>query len=247
MNILFIGNSYTYCNDLPGLVHKLWELDSANKTADYKLNIESITAGGRRLYNNLTADRTRLNPDDEQAVRIAGYLKNNKCDILVLQEQSLLPITEPDNFIAGAAGLAAAIKPESTILYATWGRNEGSDTLTELGLTTDGMTSRLYASYKAAAEHIAKNGYACDVSPAGPAFTAARRIAPEIVLYNPDCSHPSFIGSFLAALTHYLTIFGSLPAGLAELTPASFELDTDTSKKLISAAEYAVNHKDEIK
>ena len=43
MKILFIGNSYTYFNDMPGLFEK--ECEKNGVTAD----VDSVTAGGYRL------------------------------------------------------------------------------------------------------------------------------------------------------------------------------------------------------
>ena len=38
---------------------------------------------------------------------------------------------------------------------------------------------------------------------------------PEIDLYDPDLTHPSYAGSCLSAMTHYRTIFGEMPADLS--------------------------------
>jgi hypothetical protein len=40
---------------------------------------------------------------------------------------------------------------------------------------------------------------------------------PETELYDKDGSHPSYMGSCLAALTHYCTVFGTFPENTASL------------------------------
>ena len=43
LRLLFIGNSYTYYNDLPAMVYEI------ARTQKKKLSVESITKGGRSL------------------------------------------------------------------------------------------------------------------------------------------------------------------------------------------------------
>ena len=61
---------------------------------------------------------------------------------MILQEQSLRPITEPEKFRAAASNLNGRIRAigAQPVLYATWGRQSGSETLAELGLTNESMT-----------------------------------------------------------------------------------------------------------
>ena len=53
-----------------------------------------------------------------------------------------------------------------------------------------------------------------DVAPVGAAWAAARVEHPEIDLWQPDGSHPSAAGTYLAACVLYATIFGASPEGL---------------------------------
>ena len=46
---------------------------------------------------------------------------------------------------------------------------------------------------------------------------------PEIELYDPDGSHPSYVGTCLAAMVMYKTVFGEI----AEMTE-SLKLDAET-------------------
>ena len=206
MNILFIGNSYTYFSDLPALFASLCAANGQD------VRVDSVTCGGRRLHENLNAFCNDFNPDDEYSKRISELVEENEYDVLFLQEQSCLPILNPQMFLAGVVGLSTVIGAWRTVLYATWGRADGSDTLTHYGWTREGMTEGLYNAYCQAAQisHA-------EVSPVGLCFAALVESHPEIDLYDPDKSHPSYAGTCVAALSHYKTVFGEMPQDLSAL------------------------------
>ena len=206
MNILFIGNSYTYFSDLPALFSSLCA------TNGQEVRVDSVTCGGRRLYENLNEFLNDFNLDDEYSKKISELVEENEYDVLFLQEQSCLPILNPQMFFAGVVGLSTVIGAWRTILYATWGRADGSDTLTHYGWTRESMTKGLYDAYCQAAE-IAH----AEVSPVGLCFAKIVESHPEIDLYDPDKSHPSYAGTCVAALSHYKTVFGEMPSDLSAL------------------------------
>ena len=208
MNILFIGNSYTYFSDLPALFASLCAANGQ------EVEVDSVTCGGRRLCENLNEDGNGFNPEDVYSKRIAELVSEKAYDVLFLQEQSCLPVLNPSMFLAGVTGLTALIKATRTVLYATWGRADGSDTLTHYGWTRESMTKGLYESYCQAAEAVH-----AAVSPVGLCFAALVESHPEIDLYDPDKSHPSYAGTCVAALSHYKTVFGEMPRDLSALKP----------------------------
>lgn len=53
LRLLFIGNSYTYYNDLPQMVYEI------AKTQKKKLAVRSITKGGERLRGHLKNEKVR--------------------------------------------------------------------------------------------------------------------------------------------------------------------------------------------
>ncbi len=216
MNILFIGNSYTYFYDLPSMFADLCRQNG------HDVRVDSVTAGGRKLHECLDETREKLHPTDGLAVRIAELLGEVKYDVLILQEQSCLPYHNTELFCAGAKGLATIVGADRTIMYATWGRADGSETLTHYGWTRESMTEGLYKSYCHVATQV--DG---EVSPVGLCFAAAVEKTPEIDLYDPDKSHPSYAGSCVAALCHYKTVFGEMPRDLSTL-----KLDGAVAEKL---------------
>ena len=131
MKILFIGNSYTYFNDMPALFGA--ECEKKGVPADVK----SVTAGGYMLSQFLS-------DDDEYGRRVKQLLRDEKFDYVVMQEQSVLPATDPAAFLKSVSELTALIRKNGAkpVLYQTWGRADGCETLDRLGMTHDGRYMR---------------------------------------------------------------------------------------------------------
>lgn len=198
MNILFVGNSYTYYNEMPALFEKLCRENGRDVT------VYSVTKGGREL-------RAYGDSADETTAALDALVREHKFDICFLQEQSTLPLRDYDAFIAGLECVMKKVRgcTERFILYATWGRKEGSHTLKDYGWTNRSMTEQLRDAYNKAAAQLG-----AEVSQVGQCFYEA---APGIELYAADLSHPSFYGSCLAALTHYRAVFRQLPGSMESL------------------------------
>ena len=192
MKILFIGNSYTYYNDLPQLFEKL--ANANGKT----VQAYSVTCGGRRLIENSTKQ-------DEYSEKLDALIKEHDFDWVVLQEQSMGSILEYDAFCAGIAGLRDKLQARTKqfLLYATWGRKPGSPDLEKHGLTQESMTQKIAEAYEKAGE-----AFGMCAAHVGRKFYAVSCTHPEIELYNADRTHPSYAGSCLAAMTLYAAVFG---------------------------------------
>ena len=182
INVLFVGNSYTYYNQMPEDAFA-----SFAREAGYEVSVTSVTHGGYRLSQ--FAD-----PENEEGKRLRETIDGVHYDFAVLQEQSVTPIKNEEEFFAGVSGLMNLISADNFILYATWGRNDESPTLTELGLTREEMTEKLSLAYNSAAEKLGAR-----VAEVGKAFLEYSKEHSKDDLYNPDMSHPSALGSALAA------------------------------------------------
>ena len=200
MRVLFIGNSYTYYNDMPE-IFRLLSVENGIEVSVY-----SVTKGGRKLFKN-------LDPCDENNERIRDIIKNGGCDVLFLQEQSHLPISDYDAFENGASAIKDLVKAKRTILYSTWGRKRGAYLLTELNLSSEEMTDKLGERYSDLAAKIG-----AEVSHVGTCFKFIAKKYPELELYNPDLSHPSYLGSAVAAACHYYTLFAKKPLNFSHLS-----------------------------
>ena len=191
--VLFIGNSYTYYNDM-------WDLfTKASETLGYTITADHVTQGGYYLDQYL--DTT-----DPYGMQVLQCFAKNTYDAVFIQEQSTNAVQDYARFEAGVKGLDSKIRTNGakTILYQTWGRQEGSPTLIALGWTNKGMTEDLIAAYAKAAQAID-----AAVSPVGAAFYAVYTQHETVELYDPDTSHPSLAGSYLAALCHVATFTGA--------------------------------------
>ena len=77
--ILFIGNSYTYYNDMPSIFAEV------SASMGYEVEVCSVTKGGEKLLGH--ADE-----GGETYPRIASALEQDRFNFAVLQEQSDLTI-----------------------------------------------------------------------------------------------------------------------------------------------------------
>ena len=212
--VLFIGNSYTYFNNLPGML-----TDLSTSLGDY-VQPTSQVAGGATFQVHAT------NPATYTAINSADW------DFVVLQAQSQEP-SFPDSQVNSetlpfAEQMADSIRNNSIcsniLMFMTWGRENGDPQWVPIS-TFDGMNSRLRNAYIRMADSIDAS-----ISPVGVAWKYVRDIYPSIQLYSPDGSHPSLEGSYLAACTFYASLFRKSPVGasftssLAPATAANLQL-----------------------
>jgi PKD repeat protein len=199
--VLFIGNSYTSYNNLPLLTQHI--ALSFNDT----LFTDSNTPGGH-TFNNHSTNATTLNK-----------IASGTWDFVVLQAQSQEPSFSPAQVAAQtfpyAEILVDSIRSANPcaipLFYMTWGRQNGdaSNCANYPPICTfDGMNARLRESYlEMAVDNVSQ------VAPVGAAWKYVRDTYPTINLYNADQSHPSLVGSYLAACVHYAMIFKKSPVG----------------------------------
>ncbi len=195
MNILLIGNSYTSRNDLAQLLEGLCRENGK------QAQVFRVTQGGRKMFQY-------KDPEDPMTDHLTAVLQERQYDVVILQDQSLLPILNFDAFLEGMCYVGNLVQPHTarTILYATWARKAGNIDLETNGWTPESMTQMLASAYMKAADALG-----AEVSSVGVSFQKVVEMAPEIDLYDSDLYHPSYLGSCLAALTHYYTIFGEYP------------------------------------
>ncbi len=200
MKILFVGNSYTYYNDMPAMLRTL-ATDNGKKVL-----VDSVTKGGRKLYENLSTS-------DENYKKICSLADSNEYDVLILQEHSRFSLSNYADYENAVLKLIEIVGAKRNILYCTWGLHTGNPGLTENGWTNVQMTELLYNTVKKAAE---KSG--AEISPVGLCFDEILKIDANADLYNGDeFSHPSYMGSCVVALTHYRKIFGENPSDISSL------------------------------
>jgi hypothetical protein len=201
MRVLFIGNSYTSVNDLPGMLAAL----AKHLMPSVPFSTEALAPGGTTLRSHLRQGVA------SQRIREGGW------QYVVLQEQSQLggmhidgeAILGPPEAIffpavrtLAAQALAVGAKP---LLYMTWSRQED--------LPSQRLLTHAYA--RIAIE------LGAGLAPVGVAWERVRRERPSIELYAEDGSHPSPTGTYLAACVMFASLFRQpclgAPASLASL------------------------------
>ena len=169
----------------------LAELRELAKDAGVPLSISVAVKGGARLYQY-------ADPNEEHYQILQDAIAGKRFDLVILQEQSHTPVSNEAAFLRGIAAVRELLadRADRFFLYATWGRKEGSDWLTNSGMTSQEMTQRLAQAYDKAGEQ-----FTMPVIHVGKKFAEYRSAHPEAELYDPDLSHPSALGSQLAAET----------------------------------------------
>jgi len=203
-HVLFIGNSYTYANNLPLMLSAL-----ATSTED-KIITESNTGGGLTLQNHSTNAAT------------ISKIQQGIWDYVVLQEQSQLP-SFPMSQVATQTFPYAKILCDTIrhynncaepLFFMTWGRENGDASNCASWppvCTYEGMDSLLNLRYRM----MADSNHAL-VSPVGAVWNYIRNNNPNIDLYSPDESHPSLAGSYVAACTFYTMILEKNPVLISD-------------------------------
>jgi len=197
-NILFLGNSYTYFNDLPAMVRDLASAAGVSATTS------SNMPGGQTFQGHTRSSM--------------GTINSGNWDVVVLQEQSQKPAF-PASYVyqtslLDSMMLVNAIRARDPctipVFYQTWGRLNGDSQfcgqLPEL-CTFAGMQDRLTDSYST----FASTNQPASVAPVGEAFRGYSDN--RVTLYNGDGSHPSREGTYIAASTLLETIWGVSPLG----------------------------------
>lgn len=194
VRVLFIGNSYTSSNDLPGMVREL------ARAGGHQVATDVSAPGGWRLL-----DHVREAP----ALRM---LHTKEWHYVVLQEQSQIPSVaalRSEYMYPSARILAQQITQSGAtpLFFVTWGHRSG---WREHGLVGyQAMQAQVNRGYA----EIARE-FGAPTAPVGAAWQLVVRQHPDIELWQPDGSHPSPYGTYLAACVFYATIFRESPEGL---------------------------------
>ena len=217
LSVLFIGNSYTFVNDVPGQLVNIASSDPTNNT---QLTVQSVTKGGIGL-KELWEEGTPLR-----------VLNSRQWDYVVLQEQSFWAmfsssVSEATHY-AKLFDTAIRHSGSQPLLYLTWIRKPDTnwyvDKSTRFLRSPDHMFKRLAVRTDELAEKIEAR-----VVPVGVYWLQALQDAPEIELYQTDGSHPSAAGSYLAALSFYKTLTRRPPTGVTWHPP---EVPAEDAAKL---------------
>ena len=196
LRVLFVGNSFTFRNSLPALVH---ELAAGDPGAPPIFSVE-YAAGGWSLH--------QANKDDG----LDKLLREVHWDVVVLQEKSWLLSLPEEQWRRETYPAARALREKiaaagaRTVLFMTWAYVRG-DRRDEPHDTYTAMQARLADGYSKLGSELG-----AQVAPAGLAWAEALRREPRLDLWAGDGQHPGRLGSYLAACVFYAMLSGREPA-----------------------------------
>ncbi|MEM9190241.1 MAG: hypothetical protein AAGF12_13740 [Myxococcota bacterium] len=194
-SVLFVGNSYTFYNDMPQQVAALGP----------PLVVHTSVEGGANVELHFKELGT---PEKIRTLRP----KN-----LVLQDNSTGPLHSRarfDEFLSRLAAVGAEVGAE-LFVYQTWARAETHEVYRSgwSGGSPKAMTERLRNAYHEVAAQIQAT-----VVPVGDAWETCLD-EETLVLHDEDLHHASPLGSHLAALTFHGALSGADPRAATYVPP----------------------------
>ena len=238
--VLMMGNSYTFFSG--GIDSRLRPMLEEGLKVD-EVELRALAEPGKTLADHYSWAASGDHP-------WADALAQGGTDFLVAQDQSQIPgFPQDESYFqasaAGAEGLGELVRAQGgeLVLLMTWGRRDGDSTNAARYPDFSTMQGLLEEGYLVYAEQAGGT-----IAPAGSAWAVIHDDLVEAgldpteeaaftELYSEDGSHPSGIGSTLAAAVIYASLTGRSPIGL---TRGFDELDESQRTRIQDAAHRAV-------
>ena len=201
LHVLFIGNSYTYYNELPWLLERI----SAGEAKPTRTH--AVTMSGATLRQHWESGAAL------KAMNVDSY------DYVVLQEQSLTPVSAFERMREYAASLDEEIRRTGakTVLFQTWAPRSSPE-------LQDPISTAYFRIGRELNARVAR---------VGDAWRSAMLRRPDLQLSN-DSSHPTLAGSYLAACVFYSLFYGKSPEGLPHEFPNVWTIPEASRAALVS-------------
>ncbi len=172
--------------------------------------------------------------DHANSPKSLDQITSSKWDYVVLQEQSEIPAIMPSRGVSmypAARMLVRLIKSTGAtpIFFITWGHKDG---LPEYGIKDyQSMQIQIDNGYMEIAKELS-----VPLAPVGYAWLLATIQNSKLDLWQQDGSHPTEIGTYLAACVFYAVIFREPPLGLS----FKGQLGNETAQLLQQVASHTV-------
>ena len=177
-HVLFIGNSLTYTNDLPGTVSALARsVNDTIRTMSIALPNFAVIDHALGLSNALEA------------------IKSQPWEYVILQQGPTTTAINRDTLIIATKALDPFVKSAGgrTAMMMAW---------------PDAVSPQLFPLVLASSQAAANSVEGGVFIPAGEAWRAALEQDATLPLYGPDGYHPAPLGTYLAALVVYEKVTG---------------------------------------
>ncbi len=213
--ILFLGNSFTFFNDLPGMLQTIAEKEG------YNWITEHVTKGGAYLTQF-------VDPEHKLHDCLLKKYAERDWDTVILQDQSALPALSPSEHIDAVKSLCEVLNLEkkTVLLYQTWPYRDDTDKLRSVNMDYEEMREKLELAYDAAAKEV--GGIRVPVGNAFP-LACKKGISP----YKPDDYHPNVEGTYLAACLFFRVLAGHLP----KIDSRPDDITKETASALLACAD----------
>jgi hypothetical protein len=177
-HILFIGNSLTYTNDLPGTVVEL-----ARSVGD------TIRAGSVALPDFAVIDHAK------GLSNAVSVIQSQAWEMVILQQGPTTTAVNRDTLIIATKALDPYVKAAGGVIaqLMTWPQS---------------VSPQLFPLVRATSQAAASAVPGGVFIPAGEAWRAALEENPATALYGFDGYHPGLLGTYLAALVVYEKVTG---------------------------------------
>ncbi len=204
MKVLFIGNSFTYFNELQDLFQNLCA------AAGHDVVARRRTVGGYGMEHHTDFE-------SEHGKAVLRDLSEG-WDYAVLQGQSSQPALNRGLFLEKSKVLVEKVREYGAkpVFYQTWAYQDGTDKIRSTGLSYAEFFEELKKGYAMAAEeNDAPQVYV------GQAFFALNQPAGPLNLICEDHFHPTLLGSFVSAVCFFRHFFPGersdfIPAGVTK-------------------------------
>lgn len=218
--VLFVGNSYMYYGDsLHNHVRRM--VDAGGIAPLDSLQYKSSTIGGSALEHHpvdwlTTPGRIGVKEPFELVIMQGGSAE----PLSPKRAAKFREVAAEHNKLISSRGGKVALY--MTHAYSPVHKQYSPDNLR--------LTATLYVE--------AGNDIGALVIPVGLAFEESYRRHPELALHKSDGTHPTLIGTYLAACTVYAAVYGRSPVG----NPYNYlgAIDSETARKLQQVAQDTV-------
>ncbi|MCW3121909.1 MAG: C-terminal target protein [Flavipsychrobacter sp.] len=219
--VLFIGNSFTYVSDVPGLVKGL--ADKAGLNFEFTMHAPGGISVGDKDQDTFAH---MYNPT------VFRLISSGNWDYVVLQDNQgrfiygdkKFPDTSKSRVIEGHFKIRDSVKQYNScahmVWFAGWAFKYGYP---GIGATGAELIDNIYENYS-----YLKDTAGEIVAPIGIAWERAMATLPATDLWSPDSAHQSLAGSYLTASVLFSSIFRMDPQEI----PFNGGLDSMTARTL---------------
>jgi hypothetical protein len=212
LHVLFIGDSYTYVNDLPGMLTDI----AASAGVPPTITTDEVVQGGATLDVQWSNEAAQ------------AKIKEGSWTHVVVQGQSLEPLTAVTlggtTFFTYAQQFGDLIVQSGAkpTFFVTWARAAGDSLYAPLPSGIFAYPVQMQDELDIAYAEVARQWPQSILACVGEAFQRSIAEYPEVVLQQSDLSHPTVAGTYLAASTFYVALTGhavpaqsAVPAGVS--------------------------------